>query len=301
MLPRGGEDCQPLTTCFTYRFIKFEWREQTHSFEPIKFACEGVPCDEIRKKYTAKIDQNSYIQRRAIQRLKFGECQVSVPKKSAVDILIREVLNPFYIFQVFSVVLWMWDHYYYYASCILFISSGSVLISLYDNLKNNEEIRRMAAYSCEVELMQFDGTRALTQSTELVPGDVIVVPQNTTLPCDLILLTGSAIANEAILTGESIPVLKSSLPVVSDDVYSERECEKHTLYGGTQVIQTRPVGDEPVWALVKNTGFQTAKGSLIRDVLYPKEIKFKFYEDGMKFIAIMALLAIVGTVITMPY
>jgi len=28
--------------------------------------------------------------------------------------------------------------------------------------------------------------------------------------------------------------------------------------------------------------------------LYPKVIKFKFYEDGMKFVAIMALIAILG-------
>ena len=66
------------------------------------------------------------------------------------------------------------------------------------------------------------------------------------------------------------------------------------------MIQTRPLGDEPVWALVKNTGFLTTKGSLIRDILYPKEIKFKFYSDGMKFVAIMAMLAIMGSTMTMP-
>ena len=52
--------------------------------------------------------------------------------------------------------------------------------------------------------------------------------------------------------------------------------------------------------LVKSTGFLTTKGSLIRDILYPKEIKFKFYQDGMKFIAIMALLAVLAQGITLP-
>ena len=32
----------------------------------------------------------------------------------------------------------------------------------------------------------------------------------------------------------------------------------------------------------------------MRDILYPKEIKFKFYEDGMKFVAIMASIAVLG-------
>lgn len=60
--------------------------------------------------------------------------------------MVSEVLNPFYIFQVFSVALWMWDHYYYYASCILIISTGSVFLSLYETVTNHNEIRRMARY-----------------------------------------------------------------------------------------------------------------------------------------------------------
>ncbi len=80
-------------------------------------------------------------------------------------------------------------------------------------------------------------------SSELVPGDVCQVPEGSSLPCDLILLTGSAIVNEAMLTGESIPVMKSSLPVVSNQVYNEKHADKHTLFGGTSVVQVRPQGD----------------------------------------------------------
>lgn len=80
-----------------------------------------------------------------------------------------------------------------------------------------------------------------TQSTELVPGDVIEVPENISMPCDLVLLTGSCIVNESMLTGESIPVIKSSLPFVSDK-YDHLIDQKYTLYGGTKVIQVRPFG-----------------------------------------------------------
>lgn len=120
------------------------------------------------------------------------------------------------------------------------------------------------------------------------------------LPCDLVLLTGSAIVNEAMLTGESIPVIKASLPLISTEIYTAESAGKYTLFGGTSVIQTRNVGKEPVYGLVTSIGFLTTKGSLVRDILYPKEIKFRFYDDGMKFVGLMAMLAIVGFCCTLP-
>jgi cation-transporting ATPase 13A3/4/5 len=66
------------------------------------------------------------------------------------------------------------------------------------------------------------------------------------------------------------------------------------------VIQTRQAGDNPVLGLVKNTGFLTTKGSLIRDILYPKKIKFKFYSDSIKFIGIMAITSLVSILAIIP-
>lgn len=42
-----------------------------------------------------------------------------------------QVLNPFYIFQLFSVILWCTDTYYYYASAIVLMSVISIITSLY--------------------------------------------------------------------------------------------------------------------------------------------------------------------------
>jgi cation-transporting ATPase 13A3/4/5 len=52
----------------------------------------------------------------------------------------------------------------------------------------------------------------LIDSSNLLPGDVIEVPNKTILPCDLILLSGVAIVNESMLTGESVPVIKNGMP-----------------------------------------------------------------------------------------
>ena len=60
------------------------------------------------------------------------------------------------------------------------------------------------------------------------------------------------------------------------------------------------IENEKVYALVTSTGFLTSKGSLVRDILFPREIHFKFYTDGYKFVGIMAVFAILGFLTTVP-
>ena len=76
---------------------------------------------------------------------------------------------------------------------------------------------------------------------ELVPGDIIEVPNNMILPCDLIILTGSAIMNESMLTGESVPIIKTALPY-TDDIFNFQTDSKYILYSGSKVITTRKQG-----------------------------------------------------------
>ena len=50
-------------------------------------------------------------------------------------------------------------------------------------------------------------------SAELVPGDYVLLPTNGgyTVECDVVLVEGSCVVNESMLTGESIPVTKVCL------------------------------------------------------------------------------------------
>jgi cation-transporting ATPase 13A3/4/5 len=47
-----------------------------------------------------------------------------------MKLLTDEILNPFYVFQIGSILLWCMDDYYYYAFCIFIISAFSITSSL---------------------------------------------------------------------------------------------------------------------------------------------------------------------------
>lgn len=114
----------------------------------------------------------------------------------------------------------------------------------------------MARYSCKIDVKVGTDSNGKDivkeiESDQLLPGDIVVVPEGKVLPCDLVLLTGSTIVNEAMLTGESVPVMKSSLPVIQSEIYDQNKAAKYSLFGGTKVIQSRPVKEgENVYALV---------------------------------------------------
>jgi cation-transporting P-type ATPase 13A2 len=99
-----------------------------------------------------------------------------------------------------------------------------------------------------------------------------------------------------MLTGESVPVIKNSLKNSEDyfDLANEEASKKTVLFSGTKVIQARNTGGQSCTALVVRTGFVTTKGSLVRDILYPKPVNFKFYRESVYFVFAMAVVALIG-------
>ena len=100
-------------------------------------------------------------------------------------------------------------------------------------------------------------------STDLVPGDIVNLSSSdfSLVPADLFLLSGDAIVNESMLTGESVPV--SKIPIKDDDLTKWRENKEENakafLYGGTRVVRIRSaiMSDglgRPALALVARTG-----------------------------------------------
>ncbi|XP_038157621.1 probable cation-transporting ATPase 13A3 isoform X2 [Cyprinodon tularosa] len=286
---------------FTFHSTKYYWNDEMQNFRVLTGLEDlEASCSTIHSEHSAGLTRNQ----QEYRKLFFGVNEIAVKVPSVFKLLIKEVLNPFYIFQLFSVILWSADEYYYYAVAIVFMSVISIATSLYTIKKQYVMLHDMVAAHSIVRVSVCRANNDVEEilSTDLVPGDVVVIPSNgTIMPCDAVLVSGTCIVNESMLTGESVPVTKTNLPNPvpgeregADSAYNTEEHKRHTLFCGTDVIQTRFYTGELVKAVVVRTGFSTAKGQLVRSILYPKPTDFKLYRDAYLFLLCLVAVAGIG-------
>jgi cation-transporting ATPase 13A1 len=106
-----------------------------------------------------------------------------------------------------------------------------------------------------------DGKWATIQMDKLLPGDVVSIGESrprrfdvllthslrtpvsqqteTTIPADILLISGTCIVNEAMLSGESTPLLKESIQLLEGKENSDVDGlhKGAVLFSGTKVLQ----------------------------------------------------------------
>ena len=99
-----------------------------------------------------------------------------------------------------------------------------------------------------------DGRRTSLDAADLVPGDIVLVEAGDRVPADLRITEARGLkAEEAILTGESVPVDKGAAPVAHDAALGDRTS---MLFSGTLIATGAGRG------LVTSTGANTQIGRI---------------------------------------
>ncbi|XP_064219419.1 polyamine-transporting ATPase 13A2 isoform X1 [Aotus nancymaae] len=286
-----NEEAKRVLRYYLFQGQRYIWIETQQAFYQVSLLDHGRSCDDVHR-----FRHGLSLQDQTVRKAIYGPNVISIPVKSYPQLLVDEALNPYYGFQAFSIALWLADHYYWYALCIFLISAISICLSLYKTRKQSQTLRDMVKLSMQVCVCRPGGEEEWVDSSELVPGDCLVLPQEGGLmPCDAALVTGECMVNESSLTGESVPVLKTALPEGLGPYCAETH-RRHTLFCGTLVLQARAYVGPHVLAVVTRTGFCTAKGGLVSSILHPRPINFKFYKHSMKFVAALSVLALLGTI-----
>lgn len=224
-------------------------------------------------------------------------------------LLAEQVTAPFFLFQVFCVVLWCLDEYWIYAIYTL----GALLlfesVLAYNRLQSMQRLHDAGQHGRArvwVRRGQASGPPGwmVISTGELVPGDVVSL-KAMTVPADIVLISGTAVADEALLTGESIPQLKHALDTSGkiDGVRLDLVQHKESiLFGGTVLVSTMVEDgtpkestppDDGVTGIVLRTGFETAQGSLLRTMAHSAKSKDGVHNlDTFIFILILLVCAL---------
>ncbi|XP_070262658.1 probable cation-transporting ATPase 13A5 isoform X6 [Myotis yumanensis] len=282
--------------CIQVQKIRYVWDNLEKRFQKVGLLEDSHSCYDIHHMFGLGLTHEE----REVRRLVCGPNAIEVEIQPIWKLLIKQVLNPFYVFQAFTLTLWMSQGYIEYSVAIIILSVISIVLTVYDLRQQSVKLHNLVEDHNKVQVtitVKGKGEQEL-ESRLLVPGDALILPGKCSLPCDALLIDGSCVVNEGMLTGESIPVTKMPLPHMENTMpwksHSSEDYRKHVLFCGTEVIQVKPTGQGPVRAVVLRTGYNTAKGDLVRSILYPRPLNFKLYSDAFKFIVFLACIGVVG-------
>jgi cation-transporting ATPase 13A2 len=235
----------------------------------------------------------------------FGTNTIEVPLPSDTYLLFQGVMHPFSVFQFFGCVIWYLTDYWIFATVVVIITIISAFIDFLQTRASLIKLQALVLFHAESSVKRQrpsfadnqSGDWTVVDASELVPGDVVELKGSQVVPCDILVVDGRCVVNEALLTGESFPVVKSSLDASKNE--SSRftsEFDKNlTLYAGTKILLAQPGATTGrAFGVVIRTGFTTTKGSLIRSILLPIASRLSVYRDALFF---MFLLFIFGTAV----
>jgi len=233
--------------------------------------------------------------------MRWGMNEYDIPIPNFLDLYLDHLVAPFFVFQVLCLFLWSLDDYWYYSVftlLMLMFFEGMMCKQRQSSLMMLRNMRRPPVRILCYRTKQW----LLVSSDTLVPGDIISLTADSLdrklakseqaaggsggdeqriVPCDALLVRGSCVVNEAMLTGESVPQMKETLRTRStatgtasktnssakvgntaaaaaatastssgstvvdlgSDTHVEAEWKRHMVFSGTALLQHTPVVD----------------------------------------------------------
>jgi cation-transporting ATPase 13A1 len=298
---------------FFFQKRRFLWNAETRTFGTLAYEIDAEPKPKLESFQRSR----GITSPTELERLehRYGTNTFDIPVPTFTELFKEHAVAPFFVFQIFCVGLWLLDEYWYYSLFTLFMLIMFESTVVWQRQRTLVEFRSMSIKPYGIYTFRL-GKWTETQSDKLLPGDLVSVTRTKEdggVACDMLLVEGTAIVNEAMLSGESTPLLKESVQLRPGDVNIDTDgLDKNSfLWGGTKVLQIthgnadeeRPKiasgvptpPDNGAMAIVTKTGFETSQGSLVRTMIYSTERVSANNAEALLFILFLLVFAIAAS------
>ena len=201
-----------------------------------------------------------------------------------------------------------------YPGDIISLNVGYCLKNIKENEKNskNNLIFRILNLLNNIKIRQQEKKNQKSLNTVLNKyKEKEVLP----ITCDVLILNGKAVVNEATLNGKSLPQIKNSIYNYSNlnvKLDIKKTHKNNIIFGGSKIVQIEnsnkiiPINvkknppNNGIICLVLKTGFSTYQGKILHKILFNKVKRHKNNKKNqMIFITFLFLIALLSSIYTL--
>lgn len=226
----------------------------------------------------------------------FGQNIILNKKKTPWIIRFLKQFNDTMIIILLVVALLLYFYGYFYSHeytdtiVILFVVFINAIVGFIQEEKAALILKDLKKYETSTCKVKRDDKIVVINTKELVPGDIIYLESGETVPADIRILSCEGLkVDESALTGESVPVQKSSDVLKNNLILQE---QKNMLFLGTSITNGKSIG------IVVGTGKNTEIGKIALSlnendrIETPLQLKIKELSKKITFIVFIILIFI---------
>ena len=198
------------------------------------------------------------------------------------------------ILLVVALLLYLYGYFYSHeytdTIVIIFVVFINAIVGFIQEEKATLLLKDLKKYETSTCKVKRNDKIIVINTKELVPGDIIYLESGETVPADIRILSCESLkVDESALTGESVPVQKSSEVLKNNLILQE---QKNMLFLGTNITNGKCTG------IVVSTGKNTEIGKIalslneIDRIETPLQLKIKELSKKITFIVFIILIFI---------
>jgi Ca2+-transporting ATPase len=218
--------------------------------------------------------------------LQFGPNKfIDEEKISKLKILLHQFTSPLIYILLIAGMVTIFLNEYIDSGVIFAVVILNAIIGYIQEYKAEESVRALKKMVVPKAKVLREGREKEINSEELVPGDIVLLASGARVPADLRLFkTIELRVEEAMLTGESLPVEKVTFPIKEANLTPGDQ--KNMAFMGTIVVSGRAKG------VVVETGHSTVLGQIATEVREVAVLKTPLQYKLMRFAKLIGILVI---------